>query len=346
MWRVLLLVVCLSGCDPFANPDKLLETYSQRLSRVLDVDPETQNQIRTPAYPAPRKRRLDIPDVDVSLLRFLSLYGCDLQVVVGERNAILGRVMQPLNVLRYELRFIRAARQCLPKLEDKSLKDDIAVALAHKQQYILAQVWNATFATPEMADFMRRSQGLYPISASPQSLTVITDHTQALEQFVQALKAEDWEQQPTMLGPLQKSWQQQAVGGQLARSAEAIISTLNQGTQMLRIRADERPMCFQQQSNPRAERMHGMFLSVYIGEVQPYLSRVSRASEDLFGSLSTVRQALQPVIPESYEPYANTVLSMQGTASLWQRLDNSINAHTEAWQDLLSQCGLRPGENT
>lgn len=342
---LLAVIVCLSGCDPFSSPDSLLETYNQRLSRVLDVEPGPGNPVRTPVYPAARERRLDIPVIDVSLLRFLSLYGCDLQVVVAERNAILGRVMQPLNQLRYDLRFIRSAQRCLLRTENENIRQDIVEALNHKQAYILEQIWNASFATPEMADFMRRSQGLYPLTSSPQSRTALVRQTEAFQQFVQTLKAGNWQQRPTMLAGLQQRWQQQATAGQLIRSAEAIISSLNQGTAMLRVRADVRPMCYQKKSNPRAERVHGVFLSVYIAEVQPYLSNVSRASNELFQTLSGLSQEFESVMPESFNSYAAMVFSMQGPASLWQRLAESIEAHTQAWQELLSQCGLRPGEN-
>lgn len=342
---LLALVICLSGCDPFSSPDKLLETYNQRLSRVLDVDPGPVNPLRTPRYPAPRDRQLEIPEIEVSLLRFLSLYGCDLQVVVGERNAILGRVMQPLNKLRYDLRFIRSAQRCLPAIENENIRQDIAAALDHKQTHILEQIWNASFATPEMADFMRRSQGFYPLTSSPQSLTTLVGQLRAFEQFVQAVKADDWQQRPSMLADLQQNWQQQATAGQLIRSAEAIISKLNQGTAMLRTRVDARPMCFQKKLNPQAERLHGVFLSVYIAEVQPYLSSVSRASNVLFHSLADVNREFESVMPKSFTSYAATIYAMQGPTSLWQRLDDSIEAHTQAWQDLLSQCGLRPGEN-
>lgn len=344
--RVLLLLVCLGGCDPFAKPDSMLETYIERLGRVLDVTPDPLTPVVTPAYPPPRQRQLAIPGLDVSLLRFLSLYGCELQVVVAERNAIMGRVMQPLNVLRYELRFIEAAQQCLPKLDDDSLKDAISQAVSHKQAHLSEHIWNASFASAEMADFLRRSQGLYALSASPTSLTRLSDQVTAFAAFVEAINAEDWQQRPSMLGNLQQRWQQQATGGQLIRSAEAIIARLNQGTAMLRIRADSRPMCFQQQPHPEAVRMHNMFLSVYIGEVQPYLSSVTRSSQKLFGALTTLRQSMQPVMPDTMRPYSTAIFSLQGSRSLWQKLDKSIQLHTKAWQDLLSQCGLRPKEKT
>lgn len=113
---------------------------------------------------------------------------------------------------------------------------------------------------------------------------------------------------------------------------------------MLKTRVNTRPMCYQQAANPQALRMHSMFLSVYIAEVQPYLSAVSRASDNLFAALSSLRSQLQPVMPANFDDYAASVLRMEGKSSLWFRLDKSVQLHTETWQDLLSQCGLQPGE--
>lgn len=341
---LLILIVSLCACDPFSTPENLLQTYIERLERVLDVDAEAVTPVKTPAYPQARDRQLAVPALDVSLLRFLSLYGCELQVVVAERNAIMGRVMQPLNELRYELRFIRSAEKCLPKIKKPALRQDISEAIAHKKAHILEHIWQASFATTEMADFLRRSQGLFPVETARQSLSGLTQQTQALVAFTAAIQTGDWQQQPVMLAGLQQRWQQSATGGKLIRSAEAIIATLNQATAMITTRVGTRPMCYQQAANPQAQRMHSMFLSVYIAEVQPYLSAVSRASDNLFAAMSSLRSQLQPVMPASFDDYAASVLRMEGKNSLWFRLDKSVQLHTETWQDLLSQCGLQPGE--
>lgn len=199
---LLILIVSLCACDPFSTPENLLQTYIERLERVLDVDAEAVTPVKTPAYPQARDRQLAVPALDVSLLRFLSLYGCELQVVVAERNAIMGRVMQPLNELRYELRFIRSAEKCLPKIKKPALRQDISEAIAHKKAHILEHIWQASFATTEMADFLRRSQGLFPVETARQSLSGLTQQTQALVAFTAAIQTGDWQQQPVMLAGL------------------------------------------------------------------------------------------------------------------------------------------------
>ncbi|MFP3442432.1 DUF3080 family protein, partial [Pantoea sp. SIMBA_133] len=76
--------------------------------------------------PRRRDRVLTMPELDMGMLDFLSLYGCELQYVVGEKNSVMGRVMQPLNRLRYEIRFIEAARDCLPDIEDEEFAEELA----------------------------------------------------------------------------------------------------------------------------------------------------------------------------------------------------------------------------
>jgi hypothetical protein len=48
-------------------------------------------------------------------------------------------------------------------------------------------------------------------------------------------------------------------------------------------------------------------------------------------------------MPESFTGWYEQHLSQDADASLWRELDVAMMAHTKAWQELLGQCGLRPG---
>jgi hypothetical protein len=139
-YRILVLFSLMSllgACDPLAKPETLMDEYVKRLANVLDVEPVYSDLIDIERIPRPRDRRLFIPEHDINMLDFLSLYGCELQFVVGEKNSILGRVMQPLNNLRYELRFIEASQQCLVEIKSETLRTKLAQVIEIKNSIYL-----------------------------------------------------------------------------------------------------------------------------------------------------------------------------------------------------------------
>ncbi len=85
-----------------------------------------------------------------------------------------------------------------------------------------------------------------------------------------------------------------------------------------------------------------MFFSVYIEKVQPYLASVRRHRDDVIAPLTTLVQQQREVMPPGFERYYQGTLSVTAEDGLWQRLDTELLQHTEAWQALLEQCGMRP----
>uniref|UniRef100_UPI0023534E00 DUF3080 family protein n=1 Tax=Methylophaga thiooxydans TaxID=392484 RepID=UPI0023534E00 len=78
-----MLAVSLTGCDPFASPDSMMDEYLSRLARVLNVEKQQTALEPVRLIPSVRDRRAEIPKIDITVLEFLSLYGCELQVVVA-----------------------------------------------------------------------------------------------------------------------------------------------------------------------------------------------------------------------------------------------------------------------
>lgn len=139
------LVALLAGCNPFTDARPMMDEYVERVARVLEAEPQLSDLASASQLPRRRDRVLAMPDLDMGMLDFLSLYGCELQYVVGEKNSVLGRVMQPLNRLRYEIRFIEAARDCLPGIKDEGLAEELGEAVQSKLESLPIAVWNATW---------------------------------------------------------------------------------------------------------------------------------------------------------------------------------------------------------
>lgn len=342
-FRYPLTFICLAGlmgCDPFAQPESAMDEYIVRLARVLDVDAQKTAPAEAVRYPARRVRVLEAPEVDINFLEFLSLHRCDVQVLVGERNAILGRVMQPITRLRYELRFIEAAQRCIDSRNNEATVLLLTKAIQAKQQALPVHLWNTTWGSDEMAQMLRQSAGLYPIEGGTGLVEQLAADLQQLTEWMRSLpEAPDTEL--TTLSEIQQRWQYGHRAGQLLNSARLITARLDDGSAMLAQRIDDKPLCPQGRPTTAARTMQSLFMKVYIATVQPYLSEIDRSRQLLFDELSQMAELQKQTMPAGFEPFYQSALS-DTDDSVWSQFVQSVQRHTEKWQALLEQCGMRP----
>lgn len=346
-WLVSLITGCcafLAGCDPFASAESTMDEYLVRLARVLET-PEIARDALPPAelLPKRRDRLIPLPELDMGMLDFLSLYGCELQYVVGERNSVMGKVMAPTNQLRYEVRFIRAAEACLPDIDNDELAEALNKAIQSKRESLPLAVWNATWGVEEVERQFTLSKGYFPMAGKDNPAANLARDLQQLNRIVAELLAGNVAVGLDALGPIQQRWQAEYLAGQAINSARLLISTLDAGTRLLAARLDERPLCLNGNPNNQSAVVQNFFFNIYIEKIQPYMSVVSRARDTLVHGFDQLARQQQAVMPEVFLPWHQRHLSVTSPVSLWQELDQSMMAHTRHWQDLLGQCGLRPG---
>lgn len=341
-----ILVLFLTGCNPFSEAEPMMDEYLSRLARVLDTPAAATPSGLPPAATLPRRRDrvLEIPELELGMLDFLSLYGCELQYVVGERNSVMGRVMQPVNRLRYEIRFIQTAERCLQRIDNDELRATLQLAIASKRQTLPLAVWNATWGTEEIEKLFTLSKGYYPVMAEQNPVTDLALDLDQLNEMVKALNDQQLTVSLSDLGQIHQRWQAQFLAGQVINSARLLIATLNSGTDTLKVRLDARPLCLNGQPNNQSSIVQSFFFKVYIGEVQPYMSGVSRARDSLIGGFARLAEQQQPAMTDKFRSWYSRHLSEDSDDSLWRQLDQAMMRHTRHWQDLLAQCGLRPGE--
>ena len=338
----LVMLLMLTGCDPFATPDGMMDEYVERVARVLDEDFElTAVPPRTP-YPRTRDRVQSLPDLDLGILDFLSLMGCELQFVVGERNSILGRVMQPVNRLRYEIRFIEAAESCAPDIDDEELREDILAAASSKKDSLPLAVWNATLGSEESARLLTSSKGYYPLDATGDNTADLESDLGQVNAMVRNLYQHRTDLSVDFMNQVHQRWNARSTAGQLVNSALILETRLDDASELLERRLEGRPLCIGGKPNNQSDIVRNMFFNVYVGRVQPYLAEVRRGRDSLIGPLSTLILAQQEVAPQSFADWHDQYLAVNGTG-LWARLDQSMSRHVTAWQRLLEQCGMRPG---
>ncbi len=362
-----LLMVVLSACNPFSEARPMMDEYVERVARVLETEPGLSAIDSPTQIPRRRDRVLTMPELELGMLDFLSLYGCELQFVVGEKNSVMGKVMQPLNRLRYELRFIRAAQDCIPETEDEDLVEVLNEAIASKRETLPIALWNATWGVEEIETLFTLAKGYYPVQSEGNPVADLARDSDRMNQVVGALltgKVEAnalavktpgkealeesalesaLESSLEFAGAVQQRWQAEYRAGQLINSAALVKTRLNDATALLQQRIKQRPLCLKGKPNNQAEIVQSMFFSVYIEKIQPYMSNLSRARVELIEPLAMMAERQKAVMPPEFANWYRKHLSQVADDSLWLELDAAMARHTESWQALLEQCGMRPG---
>jgi hypothetical protein len=346
--RRILLLSCaaalLAGCDPFASPEGLFEEYIERTARVLDGEVVLSAVPTVEQLPRRRDRVREIAPLDVSMLDFLGLYGCDLQHVIGERNSIMGRVMHPATLFDYEVRFLRAARECLGSIDNERLRGRINEIIDAKRAQIPDAAWNAVWGTSEIEGFLTRSRGPLAVTPDRDMASTLAGDLRALVEVVRRVQLGDLTVDIKALDGVYQRWQSRPLAGQTLRGAVLATVRLDDASRLIEARLGDRPVCARPDLRPRAaESMRGMFMSVYVGEVQPYLAELQRARHELMPPLRELA-AIGGGRSEPLAAYARLNLDEEDEASVWRRFDLAVARHTRAWQNLLEQCGMRPGQ--
>ena len=333
----------LAACDPFREPESMFDEYLVRLGRVLDTPVVSRPVELPPQLPTRRERVREVPAIQGSLLDFFRLYGCELQHLVGHRNSSLGRTMHPLNALDYEVRFIVAAEECMDDIESAALAARVENVVELKRASLGAVVWNAVWGSREIENLLTRSRGLLPIDHDGNATSVSGHDLQLLEHVLAQALAGDPAADIGALDAVYQRWLQHSMAGQALRSTALTTARLHDAADILESRLEDRPLCHKGMRNRQADIMHSMFMSVYVGHVQPYLADIQRVRQELFPPLFRLATLADEPAPEPFEHYVATALAEHEEGGLWHEFDQAVERHTVAWQDLLGQCGMRPG---
>jgi hypothetical protein len=203
-------------------------------------------------------------------------------------------------------------------------------------------IWNATWGTEEIAQLMSLSSGLYDPEKSQYEISSYSQDIVYVNKRVQQLLQGEYEQDLKYMGEIQQRWQYGSRAGQLQNSARLLISRLDDGTQILKQRIEQKPLCVQGKPNTQAKILESMFFKVYIEKVQPYMLAVNSGADQLFQPLARLAQLQKEVMPQTFNAYYQQTLNVNNKQNIWTLYQQRIKEHTEAWQDLLEQCGLRP----
>ncbi|MGM0450619.1 MAG: DUF3080 family protein [Pseudomonadota bacterium] len=327
-----LLPVLLAGCWLTGERERQADAYVTELADALAVAPKTSSIPTVEPLPHSRHRSLALPELDMGLVDFLSLYGCELQVVIGERTSTLGRVANPGTRMEYHLRFLQAADECLPKVESESRSETLREARSARAESLPLALWNGIWASEEMADFVSRSGGTLPVYVAERELQGISS---ALEATGDMLASVEPGRVPAGLASMNdryRQWREAPRFGQLLRSAEALQTRLGDGARTIEQGLVASDGC------PGTIRPEAFFRQHYLDQVAQRVRLVRRHGRRMADALDRLVHVTSAPVPEAMTPFIERNLQAGQSTSVWHDLDQAAERHASAWNRLLSRC--------
>lgn len=346
----LLVTLFIAGCSD-NTPQDMLENYSNRVSNALDQSDRLNLKapVSLPEFPRRRDRLQPVEDIRQGLVEVFNLRHCQLITLVAERNSSLGKVMPPSRQLAYELKLYVGLRDCLKQLiqtrAEQELIQQISEILVIKERNLPRVLWNGIYTSEAVERNFSRSEPPLPLE---KSNSFISDKT-ALEVLTKlaALQNDDTEWPvPAELETLENHYQalyNNRFGSRWLHSVNLLTATLNHTASAIEKRLGNRPLCYNNQTNPKANIVRNVFTKYYAGELQPYMARVDQQGRQWL-QLNNQLLAQFSQIPQPMRHYQQQALSMEFQGSVWQTYIQARDRHTKAWQTLLGQCGLMPGQ--
>ncbi|MEC9482301.1 MAG: DUF3080 domain-containing protein [Halomonas sp.] len=344
---VLLLSVFLAGCDSPRDANDLFVDYQQRVGNVLDIEPPTPVSPRNIGiFPSRDERLFALPDMRMGMLDVYALRTCRILPLIAERNSQLGKLAAASQHWLYELELWRRLRQCWTTATPDRLEADdrqrlLALTLAKTQQLPKAS-WNAIFDSDEwVGGFSRASH-----APSPESAWSLGDDLAALAYLRHAILHQfdpAWSPESATLEGHLKILRQRPLSAQLLRGLLLATQRLEELSDTLETHLAERPICYKGHSNPRADYLYNVFVNTFIGEVQPYLADLTRASRDWLSAVNHLLSAFSVSRP-AIDHYQDTWLSLSAPDAPWQQFLAATQRHVRIWQAIWRSCGMLPGE--
>lgn len=295
------VVFVLSGCSDPAQ--SLMHDYAKRLGRTLALELQDPAPLDLQPLPSITTTRADIADSSITLVELVATRACGLDLLLGERNSSLGKVMAPSQRLKYELEFLKQVQPCLtnPDIE-LDLQQKLAAIASEKARQI-DKHWQNFLQQDET---LRQQLHPYRSLSEPDSVAGVAETMQALHSLLALKKS-----------TVQQNWQHaSSINPELALEALYKANTLSQLQQSLRFsqnwlqslnqqleQLDLKTQCPAGKSSDKAEILNTILLQYFIGKVQLYLAQVDGTYQQLYPLLLQLYQgtALEQPIQQRFE---------------------------------------------
>lgn len=309
-----------------------LDNYIARLSNTTEIDIVESAPVARILAPQLLETSSSEPADSLSLIDFLSLSGCELQVNIARRNTSMGRTASPSQRLILDLEFLRLAPACIELLD---AEDDADIADVLRQQsdarlaFLKQRIFTAILDGPEWRDFWEQpaTLGRYPETASgdaAQSLWV-------LSQRVLRFSNRTWSAEDEDIEPLLASIRANA-GGQLLTAALLQASALDQANHILNTAHEQGRYCQNGKRTDVGTISKKIVTKFFAADIQAWSAQVSQRHYEIQTALSALESALTDVAPAAYRSW------MEKRDAVLQQLYTGPREHVHTVQRALDNC--------
>jgi len=329
------LLWLLAGCDAVDSGPNKLRDYLQRLVRGLDVEVPAAPLVAPPRIVDAALRPLPVAMANLSVLDFLALSGCELQVNLGRRNSSLGRHASASQRLLLDLEFLDLAPGCVEHLsnsDNPELASEIQRIAAERRRLLPLRIYNAVLAGYEFQSFWRLPPNLdnYPTQTSSEVVDALAWLQSAVKGWLNGNTSGSFEQNQALEGHL--ATLRAGDGGALLLAAAEASRSLQQATGALDASQRLRNLCPGQQKSRRAEIVETVTVKFFAGEVQPWLAALNRRHHGLITPLLELEGHLSAVLPTEYLTWQRKRDSLLATLHLKPK------EHVTAIKSALADC--------
>ena len=321
----------MSGCDTRFKAEAVLSQYAMDLNRSQFFSVTSLAMVMPDSLPSSSYRQQSLTQFDIGILDFLSLQQCDVGIVAGRKNSILGKVMPDSQRFLYELDIIRAIESC--DIKNESLSKDLYQIAQKKRLELPMAFGNALFNGAEGEAFFSLSNGFLPLNYSTAEQQELLD---ALSRLV--VIGENLDELPVVdsnvfEGDL-KILMDSEYAGRLLYSLARITGYLELIANEVNILGDDicgAPMAYLRQQ----------FDAHYVKIVQPYMGRINRGAYQVLPLLNRLFEVSEPL--SSDMRIFSHQFSLKEQGGEWQHYQRASQAHAKEWSSLLTKCSLSIG---
>ena len=282
VWLVTVWLV--TSCAPPNHNDD--SDYAQRISNTLKVAQSIEALPYQPQVP-PTWAKATETQQQLNLLEFISLTGCDLQHVIGDKNSNLGKHAPASVALLQTLSFLNAAESCISYLEQENkqeLAQKIRAAANTKKAELAISIGQALFDGPEFSSFWRNpATPDYPNNLSSDLAATL----QTLEKNIQQWLSGDYRYNSAELAQQLLSIKR-GDGGALIHELQQTAFALEQASSAISHKMEHEPLCLQGKSTQAFTYFNNVVTSYFIGQIQPRNVVATKRATAVFGVLNRI----------------------------------------------------------
>lgn len=326
-----IILAGVSGCDTRFQGEDVLSQYAAGLNRSQYMSVSSP-AIQMPAsLPSSRHRQQGLTQFDIGLLDYLSLQQCDVGLVAGRKNSILGKVMPDSQRFLYELDIIRAIESC--DIKNDTLAEELHHIAQQKRLELPMAFGNALFNGAESEAFFSLSNGYLPLNSSTADQQELMN---ALNRLV--VIGENLDRLPVIdanvfEGDL-KTLMDSEYAGRLLYTTVRITDYLDRVT--AEMAALDQQMC-----GAPIGYLKQQFETHYVEIVQPYMGRINRSAYQVLPLLNKLFELSAPLSNEMR--VFSHQFSLVSSDSRWQHYQRASQGHAQQWSALFGLCSLSVG---